>query len=1070
MIHKSLSTLFFSSVLSFSILAQELKLETVVQSGHEAPVVSAAFSPDGKFLATGGEDQSAVLWDVESGRQIRTFSGHSKSVTALAFHPNGRTLVSGSNDQQIIYWNLETGENLGSIKLNQSITSLAFDQNGEKLAVGGRGNQSHVIDFNTKETMGSYRAIRSQYGTSVLFSEDGETLITGNDDGKVLLYDVESGKSLDTLRNISYSSCGGCPTMIQLAEGNQLFYASRHGPATLWNVESGEMTKTFGQEIERVHSIGLATDKYFVADEKSIKLFDLSGELQSEFGKDPENINKVILSPDKKSILSVNDDQTATLWSMEDGHLIRRFAGYHNRINDRGLSFSKTSYWHSHINQYIDIRNQALMSPDEKYVIQGHQDSLALLWDVNTGRVVRTLKGHEKMVISFLFTKDGRHVITASADRTIKLWDVNSGEELRTFTGHSDLVFALALSDDGKYLASGSWDGSGRLWDLATGESLNRYKFDQNSPYSLSFAYRDQYLVIAGLGKTLELIELDTGNPVRPYVGHKEIVTCVQTKNDRILTSGLDGFVKLFDIKTGFQEMKFVGHEGAVNDATFDTHGAYIATAGKDRTARLWDYKTGKEVRKFVGHDGALTSVQFFNDDRYLMTHSLDGSTKFWDLETGLELATHILFSKNDWITKTPRGYFDATNGAKENIFFVEGLNSYSLDQFFEDFYKPGILQDALTSGSDFDNEHIQEKLKSSPPPEIEIVSPKQGEKIAKDQIEVLVKITNKGGGINEIRVLHNGKRITGGDRAMFESTQRGKSIYQHIPVQLVSGKNKLSVSAFSGGRVESDIKHREILKEGPRQTITCHVVAIGIDLYKNPILNLNYAREDAEGFVDLIRKKGKSLFDEIEFYPVYDKDASKENILKTLDLVKEKAKPQDVFFFYYAGHGSTVDGNFYFIPTDNVRLYESKRLNADAIQAESIQKKLASIAALKQLVLIDACNSGSSTQVLASRGAEEEKAMAQLSRSSGVHVLAASGSEQFATEFEALGHGLFTYVLLEALAGKADGAPKDGKVTIYELKSYIDDQVPEYSLKYKGKPQFPVTYSRGQDFPVVLE
>ena len=99
-----------------------------------------------------------------------------------------------------------------------------------------------------------------------------------------------------------------------------------------------------------------------------------------------------------------------------------------------------------------------------------------------------------------------------------------------------------------------------------------------------------------------------------------------------------------------------------------------------------------------------------------------------------------------------------------------------------------------------------------------------------------------------------------------------------------------------------------------------------------------------------------------------------------------------------------------------------------------------------------------------------KKKAMAQLSRSSGVHVLAASGSEQFAIEFAELGHGLFTYVLLEALSGAADGAPKDGKVTIYELKAYLDARVPEYSSKYKGKPQYPVTYSRGQDFPVVLE
>ena len=117
----------------------------------------------------------------------------------------------------------------------------------------------------------------------------------------------------------------------------------------------------------------------------------------------------------------------------------------------------------------------------------------------------------------------------------------------------------------------------------------------------------------------------------------------------------------------------------------------------------------------------------------------------------------------------------------------------------------------------------------------------------------------------------------------------------------------------------------------------------------------------------------------------------------------------------------------------------------------------------------MDACQSGGSVEVLAQRGAPEEKAIAQLSRSSGIHVMAAAGSEQYATEFESLGHGLFTYALLKGLSGDADGAPKDGKVTIYELKSYLDDQVPELSILYKGTPQYPHTFSRGQDFPIVI-
>jgi len=176
------------------------------------------------------------------------------------------------------------------------------------------------------------------------------------------------------------------------------------------------------------------------------------------------------------------------------------------------------------------------------------------------------------------------------------------------------------------------------------------------------------------------------------------------------------------------------------------------------------------------------------------------------------------------------------------------------------------------------------------------------------------------------------------------------------------------------------------------------------------------------------------------------------------------------VFIFYYAGHGSMVDDKFYFIPTESLRLYDASSLNKEAIEASMLQDRFSRIHALKQLIIMDACQSGGSVELLATRGASEEKAIAQLSRSAGIHVMASAGSEQFATEFAELGHGLFTYVLIKALQGEADGAPKDGKVTIYELKSYIDDQVPEMTRKLKGKPQYPYTFSRGQDFPVVIE
>ncbi|MFC2112840.1 caspase domain-containing protein, partial [Bacteroidota bacterium] len=214
--------------------------------------------------------------------------------------------------------------------------------------------------------------------------------------------------------------------------------------------------------------------------------------------------------------------------------------------------------------------------------------------------------------------------------------------------------------------------------------------------------------------------------------------------------------------------------------------------------------------------------------------------------------------------------------------------------------------------------------------------------------------------------------------------------------------------------------------------------------------------------------EQGKNIFSKVEVRTLYDREATRENILAALEELSQKARPEDVFVFYYAGHGSMVDNTFYFIPTENVSLYQQERLVDESIEAGAMQEKFSNISALKQVVLLDACQSGGSAEILAQRGAMEEKAMAQLSRSSGVHVMAAAGSEQYATEVESLGHGLFTYTLLEAIDGGADGAPRDGNVTIYELKAYINDQLPELSQAYKGSTQWPYTFSIGHDFPLI--
>jgi uncharacterized caspase-like protein len=156
-------------------------------------------------------------------------------------------------------------------------------------------------------------------------------------------------------------------------------------------------------------------------------------------------------------------------------------------------------------------------------------------------------------------------------------------------------------------------------------------------------------------------------------------------------------------------------------------------------------------------------------------------------------------------------------------------------------------------------------------------------------------------------------------------------------------------------------------------------------------------------------------------------------------------------------------------VPYDVTQLYGNDgALAQKGFSAAALQQMSKEIKAQKQLFILDACQSAGALEVVAgARGAAEEKAIAQLARATGTQWLTASGSEQFASEFSQLGHGSFTYCLLEAFKG--DTNPPDKKLTVKQLDAYLQTKVPEITQKYKGTPQYPASYSYGNDFPIII-
>lgn len=1058
------------SLWSFSVFAQELK--TVVQRGHLGDVTKIISYKKGKYVFTAGQDYSVKLWDTHLKKEVKTYFGHDYAVLAMAISPNDSILATGGKDDKVICWNIFTGESLFTFeKHRKRITSLAFSLDGKLIASGGYDNEVLIWEIETQKIIHRLKVDSDQglgYGISLQWHpKDKNILLIGNDNYTVDVWDIQKEEKKQSIRSQENGTCGGCASKLVLSKNDDFLIAANK--SSLGLVKDTSLAFSLPTIFEEYKEMQLVNNELFLVTEKGAFVYQVEkGSFKKRFEYLSDSLETGVF--DGNQIIIGGKGGIMPIFSKKTGKQIGELSGFLNAKNEAKLSYDISSRWDYYIYHYVQALNPILVInlDESSYLVKGKMGSKIRLLNLKNG-LSSDLQGHEKEVLCLANYEE--KLLSGSGDKTIKLWDLHTKKLIKTFEGHRGLIFNITFNQDGTEFLSASWDATVKRWDVETGKCLATYNFDKFSPFSISYTPNDLYFLTGTLGKKMELWEMDTKEKVKDWVGHSHITQSLvwNKSKSKIISASWDYSLRLWDWKTGLQVQKFKGHTQKVHKAIFSADEKKIITASADRTIRIWDIQTGKEENVLKGHQLPIVDIAIFQ--HYLFSCSIEGIIKIWDLNTKEELASYVSVGQNDWLLFTKKGYFDTSQNAKNYIFFTEGVHVYSLEQFFEQFYQPKLFEQLFSYGKiiDLQDHNLIEELRNAPPPTITILSPELGENIEESGIQqFLVRIEDNGGGIDELKVLHNGKRIEIESQGFHRKAHKGNVINKYVGINLIEGVNHVEMTAFSKGRIESAREEREFNFENSGNKVNCYVISVGINAYENTGFNLNYAKQDAKLFSKMM-KNAKRLYNQVNFYELYDKEATKENLLNTLKRIQKEAKAEDVLYFYYAGHGTIYDHHFYLVPTDLTRLYEEKELKKKGLSTTELQNSLQKIVALKQVVILDACHSGEATKELGHRGALEEKAIAQLSRSAGVHILASAGSEQFATEFKQLGHGVFTYALMQAFNGQADGAPNDGKITVYELKAYLDSQVPELTHQYHGGSQFPHTFSTGSDFPIIL-
>ena len=1056
-------------------------VQTVVQTGHYGAVTSVCYSSDGKLAATGSSDKTVKLWRRSDGREIRSYRGNASGIRCLSINNQNTLILAVGINGSVLIWDLNTGEIVRQLDPESDrFTCASFHPDGTRIVTGSYKSFISVWEIKSGLKIMELKAIPAEHeyakgyeypeSGSVSWSRDGKYIIAGVADYTAILWDALTGKEIRKYKKIR-ATCTSCVSEAVITPDNKFIINTSDDTIKVFERESGKVIRSIYGQGGSPEGLNLSSDGKLVgAIEYGVaEIWDLStGKLLTKAGNySQRKVVSLAISPDGKELLAGNEKRTADIIVIPDSKTSMVLKGYLNQVDERILN-DPYMYW-------AGMVNEAKLSPDGNYIAVGRTGNNAKLIEFKTGKVFRTLRGHNAMVISLCFSSDGKFLATGGLDGKVIIWDIESGTALKTFSfpDEKEAIYSVDFSADNKMLAAAVWGGFVVIWDLETGRRFRSISpHNRMGCYQVKFTPNGVYFLSAGLDKKLKLIEIDTGEEVRTFIGHTN-ETLINSVNfnaagDKFVTAAWDGTIRVWDFLSGLQLLKIKAHDGGAYCAKFDPTGDYIVSGGDDFLIKLWDAKKGSLISEYKGHTGGVGDINITPDLKYLISGSRDGSIRVWNRENTKEIVSIVFINEDDWFIRNPEGYFDASEGAFGSISFVKGTEIYSINQFFNEFYRPGLYSELMGSRQVSFRQNVMQTIEKFPPPSIEFVLPESGTVSDKPITSFMVKVTNNGGGVKEFRVLQNGKAQDVDYSDLKRMSKAGQNSMKTFELNLVPGDNEIVVTAFSNGDVESTPASLIIKYSGLQKTADCYILSIGINKYENESMNLTYARTDAEAFADSVEKGSKKMFRNVYTRTLLDSEASKSSILSALDNIGTRIRKEDVFIFFYAGHGSVVDNGFYFITPEVRGLYQKEKLS-DALYVVDLQEKLKQLPALKQVVFVDACHSGSSVEMLAMRGGAEEKALAQLSRSSGIHVMASSESQQQSAEITSLKHGVFTYVLLEALSGKADGAPADSKITVYEIKSYIDDQVPELSYKLIRHRQFPSTFSIGHDFPLVM-
>ena len=414
---------------------------------HLEFVYAVTFSPDGRWIASGGWDKAIRLWDRSTGKLVRTLLGTRGFVRGLSFRPDSEQLISCSEDRGLRLWDVASGRSVASFHGHTGfVHCVAFSPDGAQAASGGMDGSIKLWPAAAPDTQVLFRNGSGWIGTAA-FHPGGHRVATAHN-GDIRVWDPRTGE--ECWRVVGPRGLLGRISLVFTPDGQFLVASAPDGALNLWNAETGSLVRKLTDSPSPVGDAALSPDGSLLATaggDGSVMLLNLATRTQAQsLTSHAAAVNAVAFSSDGLRLATASEDHNVKVWDVASGSVLMTLSGHLTGVKD--VAFSPDGGF--------------LASVGGQY--RGTPGSEVIIWDASKGSLIRRLEGHTGLITAVAYFPDGSRLATASDDRTIKLWDPRTGDDVFTLRGHTSGVVSLAISRDGRQVVSGSIDCTARIW------------------------------------------------------------------------------------------------------------------------------------------------------------------------------------------------------------------------------------------------------------------------------------------------------------------------------------------------------------------------------------------------------------------------------------------------------------------------------------------------------------------------------------------------------------------------------------------------------------------------------